>query len=271
MTTKRYPPAVGEPPAIQFVAVDRLQTDPSYQRPIDNKVSRNLIEKIASGWDWRLCVPLLVAQRPEGLFVIDGQHRTEAARIRGDIPHLPCSVVAFASCADEAVTFATANRQRKVMTKLDLFRASVAAGDIEAVIINQLVTDAGLAIAMEQSPLALKPGQLAFTTALFNALRRQGRSVLSAALTTIGEVFGRQLLSNGSTIFNALVYLFANPPADFDCDELHEVLGTMSAEEWVSHPIVDSYAGSGTGKGYRMRQAIEHELALYRREQADVC
>lgn len=263
----KYPPPVGEPPAVQFIAVDRLQVDPSYQRTIEDGPSQRLIKRIAEQWDWRLCMPLLVAQRAEGLFVIDGQHRTEAARLRGDIPHLPCAVVAFGAVSEEAKIFARANDGRKPMTKLDIYHANVAAGDIESVTIDQLVRDAGMSVAQRQNPLGMQPGQLNFTGALYMALRRHGRPVLSAALTVMGEVFGRQILPRGRMMLEALVFIFANPADDHDPDELRDVLATMSADEWTSHPIVESYAGSGMGRSYRVRQAIEAEIAQYRSDQ----
>jgi hypothetical protein len=51
--------------------------------------SQALIRQIARHWDWDLCLPLVVSRRADGsLYVIDGQHRLAAARIRGDIDHL---------------------------------------------------------------------------------------------------------------------------------------------------------------------------------------
>lgn len=253
---------MGEPPAIQFVAVDRLQTDPAYQRSADNGSSRKLIDQIAHGWDWRLCVPLLVAKRPEGLFVIDGQHRCLAARQRGDIAHLPCSVVAFASPAEEAVTFAASNRQRKVMTKLDLFRAAVVAREPEAVVIDQLVRDAGLGMANTIAANGLKPGHLGFTTSLYKALRRHGRAVTSAALTAMGEAFGRQIMLDGAAIFGALLSIFANPPEGFDPDDLNAALRRFSAAEW------GDWAFDVRGGGARIatiREAMLREIKAMRK------
>ena len=81
--------AIGEPPAVQFVAIDRLEVDGTYQRSTAGKASAKLIASIANRWDWRLCVPLLVSSRDGKLFIIDGQHRWEGARARGDIAFLP--------------------------------------------------------------------------------------------------------------------------------------------------------------------------------------
>jgi hypothetical protein len=79
--------------------------------------------------------------------VIDGQHRLAAARIRGDIDHLPAVVGSYASTADEAASFVHLNQQRRPLGKLDLFKAAVASGDTEATEIVAALDAAGLSVA----------------------------------------------------------------------------------------------------------------------------
>lgn len=247
------------------MAVERLLSDPSYQRSVDNASSQKLIERIAANWDWRLCVPLLVASRGEGLFVIDGQHRRDAALKRGDIPHLPCSVVSFASVAEEAVIFATSNRERKVMTKLDLFRSAIIAGEPEAVVLDHLVREAGLSMAATVAAQGLKPGALGFTTALYKALRRHGRAITSAALTAMGEAFSRQIMLDGGALFGALIDIFARPPAGFDADDFNLTLRRMTAAEWGDCAL--DVRGGGA-RIAAIRSAMIDEMAELRREKA---
>lgn len=102
-------PPLGRMPVLQFCAPGELDIDPAYQRDVTNGSSLTLIRRLAQHWNWDLCQPLVVARRAGGgLFVIDGQHRLEAARLRGDIPQLPCVVVDYAIfpgivavCSDE--------------------------------------------------------------------------------------------------------------------------------------------------------------------------
>src|SRR3546814_134476 len=88
-------PITGSPPAPQFAQIDQLLVDDSYQRSIEGGASQRLIVKIAENWDWRLCLPLIVSRRQGALYVIDGQHRYEAAKLRGDIRDLPIVLFAF--------------------------------------------------------------------------------------------------------------------------------------------------------------------------------
>jgi ParB-like chromosome segregation protein Spo0J len=69
-------------------------------------------------WDWSLCQPLAVAKRDDGgLMVVDGQHRLEAARLRGDIEDLPCVVTAYRNAGDEAAAFVALNQQRRPLAR----------------------------------------------------------------------------------------------------------------------------------------------------------
>ena len=61
------------------VALDELHIDESYQRPLQNHV-----KIIARDWNPTKCDPLKINFREDGnLYVWDGQHRLEAARLRG--------------------------------------------------------------------------------------------------------------------------------------------------------------------------------------------
>lgn len=119
----------GVRPSLEFRPLGDLHLDDSYQRSIDIGPSQKLVRKIAVNWDWGLCQPLIVAKRDDGsLWVVDGQHRLAAARLRPDIYDLPCVVVHSAAASDEAAMFVALNQQRRPLTALDLFRASLEAG-----------------------------------------------------------------------------------------------------------------------------------------------
>ncbi|WP_158285846.1 MULTISPECIES: ParB N-terminal domain-containing protein [unclassified Caulobacter] len=77
----RFAPPIGSLPSIEWVHLDRLSVDETYQRTTDNAASRRLISSIAAKFDWRLCAPLVVARRTDdALVIIDGQHRWMAAQ-----------------------------------------------------------------------------------------------------------------------------------------------------------------------------------------------
>ncbi|MFK3780948.1 DUF6551 family protein [Agrobacterium sp. NPDC089420] len=244
----------GTMPSIEWVHVTELTVDSSYQRSIDNDGSRRLIASIAANFDWRLCAPLVVSRRPDGSkVIIDGQHRWAAAVRRGDLPQLPCCLFTYGSPEDEARMFIVANRARKAMNRMDDFHAALAAGDEDALDIRRLVSEAGLTIARSTSSTAWKPGDVTFTSSIATALRRHGDAVVSAALTCMAEAYKGEPLTHGASIFGALVRVFANPPEDFDSDELVPMLRRFSMAE-LSGMVRDQKGGDA--RAFALSKAV---------------
>lgn len=249
-------PIIGSPPAPQFAPVDALLVDDTYQRSIEGGASQKLIVKIAENWDWRLCLPLLVSRREGQLFVIDGQHRLEASRLRGDIAHMPVVVFDFDDPRAEAELFVAANRSRRAMSKLDDFHAAIVAGDTKATAVNDVVTEAGLTVGRIQAWQYWKPGEVVFVTAIQRALHSQGKATVSRALGMIARAFDGLVLTGVGSVFEGLCSIIrereqAGTPIN---DELMEtVLSEVGIPGWKE--AVDG-AESGTERMERMLRAM---------------
>lgn len=199
-------PPLGRMPVLQFAMPGELQIDAAYQRSIQASDSQALIRRIAQHWNWDLCQPLVVSRREDGsLYVIDGQHRLEAAKLRGDIAQLPCVIGNYASAADEAASFVHLNQQRRPLGKLDVFKAAVASGDPEACAIVAALTEAGLSVAPHSNYTAWKPGMVANVGGIEAAWRRHGPEATSLALTVMECGLSGQVLRYAGTIFPGIV------------------------------------------------------------------
>jgi len=100
--------------------------------------------------------------------------------------------------------FIVANRARKPINRLDDYFAALAAADEDAWRSSSSSTDAGLSIARNTSAAAWRPGEVPFTSAIANAIRRFGPVVTSAALTNMAVAFPGQKLTHGGAIFGDL-------------------------------------------------------------------
>ena len=203
-------PPLGLRPSLENHRIGDLNVDPAYQRSIEGGQSKSLIRKIAMFWDWALFHPLSVARRADGsLWVIDGQHRLAAARLRRDLYDLPCVVGPSRSLADEAASFVAMNIQRRAMTKLDLFKAAVAGEDSEAGAIMAALAEAGLSVAPHSNFTAWKPGMVANIGGIENAWRRHGGRVTRTALRALAEGLEGQVLRYAGTIFPGIAAVCA--------------------------------------------------------------
>ncbi|MFY9350510.1 MAG: DUF6551 family protein [Sphingobium sp.] len=254
-TPKKWPAAKGMPPSIENRSPTELNLDDSYQRSTDNGASQTLIKKIAHGWDWRMCLPLVVSKRDDGsLWVIDGQHRLQAAKLRGDIPFLPCCVAIYGSVAAEAEMFVAMNRVRKAMNRLDDFHAAIASGDPEAIEIKGIIEGAGFIVSRKTGSQSWVPGEVAFTSAIAKVLRKHGAKVCTDALTTMAEAFPDEVLNAGASMFTALTKLAINPPDGFDSDRMFRALLKRNQREWAS--FLNEVKGGGDERASALRQVL---------------
>lgn len=206
MTRKpAYAPPKGSLPVLQYLSPAQLQVDATYQRSIENGQSRNLIAKIAREWNWDLCQVLVVSRRgDQGLFVVDGQHRLEAARMRPDIGQLPCVVATYRSAQEEAAIFAKLNRQRTPLKALDIFKAAVAGKDQEACRLMSLIHQAGLTLATSTNNVDQKPGAISNIGGIREAQRAYGDKATVKALRVLRQAFEGQVLRYAGTIFGGI-------------------------------------------------------------------
>lgn len=130
-----------EPGEYRWVPIGDVEVDPSYQRGENDTKSND----IARNWSWIACGVILLALRFGKYFIIDGQHRWLAAKKRGDIMHLPCMVYGTADIAAEAQAFLKVNNSRKPITGLDRYRAAVVAREPQALVVEDLLHQAGRA------------------------------------------------------------------------------------------------------------------------------
>lgn len=253
---RSYAPAQGTPPSIEWVAVSDLQVDDTYQRSIESDPSQRLIATIAMRWDWRLCMPLAVSRRDAEKFVIDGQHRLAAARLRGDIPHLPCCLATYEGAADEAAMFVAANRVRRAINRLDDFHAALVAGDEDAVEVERIVKAAGLRVSRQTGSQSWRPGEVAFTSSIQTVLNRHGERLVLAALTALAQAFSEQVLNQGASLFLGLTRIMVSPPENLDRKVLAKCLQRRQMEDWG---LVVKGAKGGDIRAQLMRHAILEE------------
>lgn len=133
------PPAVipTGPPIFEDVDPASLLIEERYQRDLSDK-SIALIERIVANWDWRRFKPPVVAFADGGLQIIDGQHTAIAAATHPDVHLIPVMVVEAPELTDRALAFIGQNTNRLQVSAMQLHHAAVAAGDEDALTIQQV-------------------------------------------------------------------------------------------------------------------------------------
>lgn len=175
---------IGDKPQLRWIAIDCLRVDRDYQRDIGRRGSANIV-RIAVEFDWSSFATVVVAEHEEGLFtIIDGQHRTTAAALRG-IRDVPCQIVK-ADRAAQARAFAAINSVVTAMSSMQLHVARLAGGDDRAVKLAAACDRAGVIPC--RYPVAvhnMKAGETMAVGTLYRLLEKYGEATFVAALSCI--------------------------------------------------------------------------------------
>ena len=119
------------------VAVRDIKLDLAVQRSI----IPSRIRKLTAAFDQDLLGELLVSDRGDGLWILDGQHRLETAKQQGVIS-VTCEVFTGLSKADEARLFLGRN-DRASVARLDRDRNMATYGDQDTLNVQMAVQAAG--------------------------------------------------------------------------------------------------------------------------------
>lgn len=122
---------------IVMLSPDNLLIDNRYQRPVNPA----LVSRIARHYSEALFSPLLVAQRGSSkYYVVDGQHRLEAAKELG-LQEIPCFIYQNMSPSEEASLFVNQQVATCRLTPRDTYKANIFIGNpenIDVIIENTL-------------------------------------------------------------------------------------------------------------------------------------
>lgn len=199
----------GKKPELAWLPIGKLSVDPKYQRDTGSRRSQHLIAKIAGDFRWsRFGIVLAVKQgdpaKGGGWHVIDGQHRVEAARQRGDIGHVPAVVLPHATIAAAAADFVAINRDRVAVTPYHIHYAQLAAGDPEALAMDRVCRQAGIEICRYPVPASnMKPGQTLAVASIARLIKLKGEDFAIRVLKTVRTAAGDAPGACGAVLIKA--------------------------------------------------------------------
>lgn len=217
LNSKRFnspasPFSPGPAPFLEWIAVERLVVDTEYQREIGRRGAVNVMQ-IAEHFDWSKFAPVIIAPVEGGLFaIVDGQHRTTAAMLRG-IDQVPCQVVQ-ADRAKQAAAYAAVNGNITKTTPQQLYHARLAANDPNAIEIANVCSAASVEVTRRNVPLSeMKVGQTQAIGALMRCIKLYGRDTLITALQCITQTADGNPGFVRATIIEALCQVLHDVPA----------------------------------------------------------
>lgn len=201
----------GAPPQLRWIEIALLVVDPVYQREIGGSGTKNIL-KIAREFEWARFSPVICAPSKDDKFVIvDGQHRTTAAALRGH-KKVPCQIIT-ADQRKQAAAFAAINANVTEMSPMQVHTAKVAAADPEALRLNKVCAAGGVRVCRYPIPAnKMKVGETLAVTQIRRALEKFGEEILRAALSVItGTRDGNPGMVRGQLVQALCAVLEAEP------------------------------------------------------------
>jgi hypothetical protein len=225
-----------------------LDKDAEYQREFD----REWAEQIAREWDNSRCRPINVRLRDERLYVTNGQHTAEAASIAGIEEVLIVVNNGSPSRQKEAREFVDFQTKVKRMRPYDTYRASLVAGDEDALIVRKVTDQLDITVGPRQ-------GEDPFVLTSITAARQ------------IAAEFGEDLLRD--TLEVAMVWADHNR---FRADLIKGIAEALDAKDkeivltnarrWgTSDALYRKANDDARGRGYRTISNIAHMLSSSRK------
>lgn len=252
-TKPKDPYEPGPAPQLHWIGIALLVVDPAYQRDIGKKGRFN-INRIAEGFEWSKFAPVVVAPIEGGLFaIVDGQHRTTAALLRG-IEKVPCQIV-YVNRTKQAEAYAAVNGNVTKTTPQQLFHARIAAGDPKALAVAEVCSAGGVEIVRRN---------------LVNATTKQGQSQSIGAITRCLDIYGRETLITAlqcitqtgdgnagyirATIIEALCEVLSSAPAWRDAGE--ELLRALDDFDFA-----DTWENAMAGRNFVLSPSVQNLIA----------
>jgi len=195
--------AAGPAPWLEWIEVEKLVVDDTYQRQIGKRGALN-VRQIAENFDWSKFAPVIVAPIEGGQFaIVDGQHRTTAAMLH-NLKKVPCQVVQ-ADRAKQAAAYAAVNGNVTKTTAQQLYYARVAAGEQGALALQDVCSAADVRVARRNQVVAkMKVGETQAVGALARCLATYGKNTLITALQCITQTSDGNAGFVRATIIEAL-------------------------------------------------------------------
>lgn len=183
------PAKVEARPELVWLQISDLVIDEDYQRPL-KRANWAQIEKIAAAFTWSHFSPVLVAPVGERFAIIDGQHRTHAAKLVG-LTEVPCMVMDLDE-AGQARAFAAVNGVVTAVTAGHVFKAAFRAGEPWALAAKAAVEAAGVRLVPYNPSAALKrPGEVYCVAFIRDQINLGRAHLVTSALSAINRCASR--------------------------------------------------------------------------------
>ena len=184
-----------------YLSLSELYAGQPYQRPIKEAEVNRLVRE----WDARLLTPLVVSYRDGRYYIVDGQHRACALRLKNDGKDTValCQVYRGLTYEQEAELYYKLDRAKGHLRLPYATKALLESGsDPELTEVNRLLNDAGFIWALDKP--SGKDFEIESTRTVINAYRLLGGTAFSRMLLLLARTWHGAPASLKSSILSGM-------------------------------------------------------------------
>lgn len=225
---------------LEMINIEDLRVDTRAQRELKEPHAA----KIAAKFDIRMFGSAIISERDGERYILDAQHRIEAAKLSGYKGKIPAVVHDDLTIAEEAGMFLALN-DKKAVDPVDKFNARVTSGDPRAVEVDKVMASVGFGIAPVSGAVSNNRAVQAVSS-VENVYAKHGARVLAGVFMVISQSWpSLPKESRSGRIIAALGAVIA-PEIGADEDRLVERLRTTTAGTLLAEGNYLAEAASGT-------------------------
>lgn len=225
----------------------------TYQR----KLKSNRVRKIAEDLNMNVFGVVLISERDERCFIIDGQHRIEALKLRG-ITHVMCQILVGLTYEQEAREFERLNTERSSLTAIDKFNSAVESRDKDACKIVRILNKYGYSYPRQY--YRTKDNVITSIGTIRDIHKDYGDEHLSKVLKVIRQSWNGNADSTSSSVLKGMSTFLYNYGEYVNEKILMESLEKITIEEVILQAVTFSKscirAIRGDGYSYNVAKVI---------------
>lgn len=225
-------------PDLDWININCLIIDATYQRDTLSQRSQRNIEKIKQNFSWAKFSPLTVADQGNNTFsIIDGQHRYIAAKELGDIESLPCWIIPECSTKSQADAFIDINKNRVYVNNWQMYKAKLAAKDAFATRIEEFLN--GLGVTIPFNGYCSKPNMTLAIACIGKHLQHHNDAYLAEVINDILKAYPSKVGQLKRDLLETLILFKIRNGAKVNDEMIIKTLKSFDNADRISGKAID--------------------------------
>lgn len=193
---------------IRSIRVSELKTIPNQQT--QRLINRSHVKEIADNFDRNVFAPVTVSCRDGEYYILDGQHRVGAVKLRfGDSYIVECKVIYGLTAEQEADLFVKINTSQKMLNASDVVKGKYYANDPQVVAIKKMCDRNGIEFGFESGSRNKQDGRIIAVKTLCDTYEKLGKTTTERIIKLLNDTWNGNAEGLSATMIKAMAVIMS--------------------------------------------------------------